>query len=69
MRKTQPRSIEPDIQLERLQKKHAELAEKVDALDQRRALSSNEELELHALKRRKLQMKDEIAEVRSTASA
>ncbi len=69
MRKIQPRSIESKVQLERLQRKHAELAREVDALDQRRALSSNEELELHTLKRRKLRMKDEIEEVRATSSA
>lgn len=69
MRKTQPRSSQPEIQLERLQKKHAELAQEVDELDQRRALTSDEEMRLHALKRQKLQAKDEIAEMRASASA
>ena len=69
MRKSQPRVIEPEVQLSRLQAKHAEIDAMVSNLDRRAHLSSDEELKLHQLKKRKLQMKDEIEAVRAIREA
>ena len=66
MRKSQPRVLEPEVQLSRLHAKHAELDSMVSDLDSRAHLSAEEELQLHQLKKRKLQMKDEIEAVRTT---
>jgi len=69
MRKSQPRVIEPEVQLSRLQAKHAELDAKVNDLDRRSHLTADEELRLHQLKKRKLMMKDEIEAVRMSSEA
>lgn len=66
MPKSQPRVSEPELQLSRLQAKHAELDSIVSDLGSRSHLSADEELRLHQLKKRKLQMKDEIEVVRGT---
>ncbi|MFW2386938.1 MAG: DUF465 domain-containing protein, partial [Polyangiales bacterium] len=43
--------------------KHADLSERVAALDGRMSLTPSEELELHQLKKKKLQAKDALSEV------
>lgn len=44
----------------RLEKKHAQLSEKVTELDSKKALTASEEFELSQLKKAKLQMKDAL---------
>ena len=49
-----------EADITRLEKKHAELSEKVEDLDGRLSLTPGEELELHRLKKEKLWTKDAI---------
>lgn len=60
MSKHQARTIPPERQKSRLEKKHAELAARVEALDSRLSLTPTEELELQQLKKQKLQTKDAL---------
>lgn len=62
MSKHQDRIIPPERQVLRLEKKHAELAERVEDLDGRLSLTPGEEMELHRLKKKKLWMKDALEE-------
>ena len=60
MSKHHARTIPPERQVSRLEKKHAELAERVEDLDGRLSLTPSEEMELHRLKKEKLWTKDAI---------
>ncbi|MGB5810472.1 MAG: DUF465 domain-containing protein [Polyangiales bacterium] len=60
MSKLHAREIHTDRQVSRLEKKHAELAERVEDLDGRRSLTPGEVLELQRLKKKKLWMKDAL---------
>lgn len=63
MSKHHARSISPERQKSHLKKKHAELSERVAALDSRLSLTPSEELELHQLKKQKLRAKDALQDV------
>lgn len=63
MAKQHARTIPNDRTREHLEKKHAQLAARVEALDSRRSLTPSEELELHQLKKEKLWAKDALASV------
>lgn len=63
MSKHQARIIPPERQKSHLEQKHAELSERVAALDGRMSLTPDEELELHQLKKQKLQAKDALLDV------
>jgi uncharacterized protein YdcH (DUF465 family) len=56
-------SIPPERTRSHLEKKHAELAARVEELDGRRSLTPTEELELHQLKKEKLWAKDALQSV------
>jgi len=60
MSKHHARTIPPERQVSRLEKKHAELAERVEDLDGRLSLTPSEEMELQRLKKEKLWTKDAI---------
>jgi hypothetical protein len=63
MSKQHARTIPQDRTRSHLEKKHAELASRIEALDSRMSLTPNEELELHQLKKRKLRAKDALESV------
>jgi uncharacterized protein YdcH (DUF465 family) len=63
MSKQQTRTIPPERQKSHLEKKHARLAERIEALDGRLSLTPGEELELQQLKKQKLWAKDALQEV------
>ncbi len=63
MSKNHARTIPPERQRSHLEKKHAELSERVAALDSRMSLTPSEELELHQLKKEKLWAKDALRDV------
>lgn len=63
MSKQHARTIPPERQRSHLEKKHAELAARVEALDSRLSLTPNEELELQQLKKEKLWTKDALESV------
>jgi len=63
MSKHQARIIPAERQKSHLEKKHARLAERIDALDGRLSLTPGEELELQQLKKRKLWAKDALQDV------
>jgi hypothetical protein len=63
MTKPHARSIPPERQRSHLEKKHADLAERIEALDSRLSLTPREELELHQLKKAKLWAKDALESV------
>lgn len=63
MTKQHARSIPEDRTRSHLEKKHAALAERVEALDSRISLTPSEELELHQLKKQKLWAKDALQSV------
>ncbi|MGD8317612.1 MAG: DUF465 domain-containing protein [Myxococcales bacterium] len=63
MSKHHARNIPSERQRSHLEKKHAELAARVEALDNRLSLTPSEELELQQLKKQKLQTKDALEEV------
>ena len=54
-----------EFQLERLTTKHQKLDARVSELDGRLSLSADEETELQQLKKEKLALKDELAELSS----
>ena len=58
------RKIDPRKELERLEKKHSTLKARVKELDTRSFLTTDEQLEVLELKKKKLNVKDEIEEVR-----
>lgn len=60
MSKHQARTIPSERQKSHLEKKHAELAERVAALDSRLSLTPSEALELQQLKKQKLWTKDAL---------
>ena len=64
MRKSQPRAVDPRKEIERLERKHSNLKERVKELDQKSFLNPDEQLEVAELKKKKLSVKDEIEEVR-----
>ena len=64
MPKHHARTIPPEREVSRLEKKHAKLAERVADLDGRLSLTPGEEMELHRLKKEKLWTKDAIEDVR-----
>jgi hypothetical protein len=63
MAKQHARAIPNERTRTHLEKKHAELAARVEALDSRRSLTPSEELELHQLKKEKLWAKDALQSV------
>ena len=63
MSKHHARTLSPERQKSHLEKKHAELAKRVEALDSRMSLTPSEELELHQLKKQKLRAKDALLAV------
>jgi hypothetical protein len=63
MSKHQARIIPAERQRSHLEQKHAQLAERIDALDGRLSLTPGEELELQQLKKRKLWAKDALQDV------
>ena len=63
MPKQHARTIPEDRTRTHLEKKHAELAARVAALDSRMILTPSEELELHQLKKEKLWAKDALQSV------
>lgn len=63
MSKHQARIIPAERQKSHLEKKHAQLAERIDTLDGRLSLTPGEELELQQLKKRKLWAKDALQDV------
>lgn len=63
MSRQQARIIPSERQKSHLEKKHAQLAERVAALDSRLSLTPSEELELQQLKKQKLWAKDALADV------
>ncbi len=63
MSKQHARTIPQDRTRSHLEKKHAELAAKVEELDSRISLTPGEELELHQLKKEKLWTKDALQSV------
>jgi uncharacterized protein YdcH (DUF465 family) len=63
MSKHQARTISPERQRSHLLKKHAQLAERVAALDSRSSLTPNEQMELQRLKKQKLWTKDALEDV------
>jgi hypothetical protein len=63
MAKQNARTLSRERQRSHLEKKHAELAARVEALDNRLSLTPSEELELHQLKKEKLWAKDALQEV------
>ena len=60
MTKQHVRTIPTDRTRSHLEKKHAELAARVEELDSRISLTPTEELELHQLKKEKLWTKDAL---------
>jgi hypothetical protein len=60
MTKQHARAIPLERTRSHLEKKHAELAARVAALDSRLSLTPTEELELHQLKKEKLWAKDAL---------
>ena len=67
MRSSQ-RSIEPQKQLRRLEKKHAAIKEQIHELEDHTHLTPQEQMQRLALKKQKLAMKDEIESIRRNGS-
>ena len=63
MSKQHGRTIPEERTRSHLEKKHAELAAKVEELDSRISLTPGEELELHQLKKEKLWAKDALQSI------
>jgi uncharacterized protein YdcH (DUF465 family) len=63
MSKHHARIIPAERQKSHLEQKHAQLAERIDALDGRRSLTPSEDLELQQLKKQKLWAKDALQDV------
>ena len=60
MSKQHAQHVQPERDISRLEKKHAELAQRVETLDGRLSLTPGEEMELQRLKKEKLWTKDAI---------
>jgi uncharacterized protein YdcH (DUF465 family) len=58
------RRLDPQMQLERLEKRHGVLKEQIAELERQRYLTRAEQLSLHELKKEKLATKDLLVEVR-----
>lgn len=58
------RSSSPEMQITRLQKKHATLDERLTELSSRSYLTAAEQLQAKRLKKQKLAMKDQLARIR-----
>jgi hypothetical protein len=59
MQKTS-RKLDPQSQMERLEKRHWALKQQIAELDSQRFLTTAEQLALHDLKKQKLATKDEL---------
>lgn len=59
MQKTS-RKLDPQSQMERLEKRHWALKQQIAVLDSQRFLTTAEQLALHDLKKQKLATKDEL---------
>ncbi len=64
MSKSSLSSDKLDFQLDRLAVKHQKLDARVAELDSRLSLTADEETELHQLKKEKLALKDELAQLK-----
>lgn len=60
------RRLDPQAQMERLEKRHVALSQQIAELDSQRYLTTAEQLTLHDLKRQKLATKDELFGLRVT---
>ena len=60
------RRVDPQAQMERLEKRHFALSQQIAELDSQRYLTTAEQLALHDLKRQKLATKDELFGLRVT---
>jgi hypothetical protein len=58
------RKLDPQSQMERLEKRHWALDQQIAELDRLRFLTTAEQLALHELKRQKLATKDQLAGLR-----
>ena len=59
------RKLDPQSQMERLQKRHVALKEQIAELDRQRYLSVSEQLFLHELKKERLATKDQLFGLRA----
>ena len=59
MQKTS-RKLDPQLQMDRLEKRHWALKQQIAELDRQRYLTTAEQLALHDLKKQKLATKDEL---------
>jgi len=60
------RKLDPQFQMERLEKRHWALKQQIADLDRQRYLTTSEQLALHDLKKQKLAAKDELAGLKKT---
>jgi hypothetical protein len=60
------RKLDPQAQLDRLEKRHWALSQQIDELDRQRYLTNAEQLALHELKRQKLATKDQLTGLRDS---
>jgi hypothetical protein len=60
------RKLDPQAQLDRLEKRHWALSQQIHELDRQRYLTSAEQLALHELKRQKLATKDQLTGLRGS---
>jgi hypothetical protein len=65
MQKTS-RKLDPQLQMDRLEKRHWALKQQIAELDRQRYLTTAEQLALHELKRQKLATKDELSGLKKT---
>jgi len=63
---TRHRTMDPQLNIHRLERKHTDLAVRVASMDSRLYLSASEQLLLNTLKREKLATKDAITSLRRT---
>jgi len=59
------RKLDPQSQMERLEKRHWALKQQIAELDRLRFLTVNEQLMLHDLKKQRLATKDELVGLRT----
>jgi uncharacterized protein YdcH (DUF465 family) len=64
MQKTS-RKLDPQSQMERLEKRHWALKQQIAELDSQRYLTTTEQLTLHGLKKQKLANKDELVDLKT----
>jgi hypothetical protein len=65
MSKSNNRRISTEFQIDRLERRRAQLKAQIEELDKRLHLSAPEEIHLQRLKKEKLRMKDELETLRS----